>query len=343
MTMTTVVLAGHLLGVNIRLQEAAEIPQIAEAGFGAVRTDLFWHDVEREKGRYDFSAYDGLLASLKRHRLTPVLILDYGNPHYDGGDAPRTDDARAAFARFASAAASRYAGQGVIWEVWNEPDVRWAWRPAPSPEDYVRLVRAASAAIKAADRGAVVAGPAVGGCEWDREFLRRTFALGLLDHLDAVSVHPYPAPTPEEAQAFYGELTEMVDRHAPGRRLPLLCTELGILTHDEPRHRDHLVRMVMANVRSGLALTVWYSWRDDDEGHYGFVDAAGRRKAAYYTVRSLAQLGNATVDDREAGPSRRAVARAPGHDVCQVLRSRISRAASSLAPSSASVPRSPGR
>src|SRR5262245_60341379 len=119
--------AGHLLGVNIRPQEAPEIPEIAAAGFAAVRTDLFWHDVERERGRYDFSTYDGLMASLKRYALTPILILDYGNRLYDGGDAPRSDEARRAFARFAGAAAARYAGQGVIWEIWNEPNVRWAW------------------------------------------------------------------------------------------------------------------------------------------------------------------------------------------------------------------------
>ena len=35
--------------------------------------------MEREKGLYDFSAYDRLLAALDAHQIRAVLIFDYSN------------------------------------------------------------------------------------------------------------------------------------------------------------------------------------------------------------------------------------------------------------------------
>ena len=49
--------------------------------------------------------------------LTPYLILDYGNPCYDGGAAPVSAVGVAAFVRFALAGVERYQGRGVVWEV----------------------------------------------------------------------------------------------------------------------------------------------------------------------------------------------------------------------------------
>jgi hypothetical protein len=37
-----VVAGASLLGVNLRFDEVADIPEVAEAGFQAVRTDLCW-------------------------------------------------------------------------------------------------------------------------------------------------------------------------------------------------------------------------------------------------------------------------------------------------------------
>jgi len=70
--------------------------------------------IERAPGRYDFAAYDRLKDHLARAGVRPMFILDYGNRLYDHGQSPRSDSARAAFARFATAAARHFRGQGVI-------------------------------------------------------------------------------------------------------------------------------------------------------------------------------------------------------------------------------------
>jgi hypothetical protein len=277
--------AASLLGVNLRLEEADDVPRVAEAGFEAVRTDLFWNAVEPEPGRYDFSRYDTLLDALQRHRLRPVLILDYGHPRYDAGQSPRTPEARAAFARFAAAAAKRYAGRGIVWEVWNEPNVPGFWTPQPDAAAYVALVAEAAAAIHAADPSATVAGLSLGGCVWDREFVHDAFAAGLLRHVDAVSLHLYPAPDAQGAQDYFAELRAQM--RAAGSERPLFVTEMGTQTHDQGKQWDYLSRMTDANVRGGVGLTIWYSFRDDEEGHFGMVDRMGHRKLAFYLPRLL--------------------------------------------------------
>lgn len=301
-----IVAGASLLGVNLRLDEAADIPLVAEAGFEAVRTDLFWNLVEREPGRYDFSRFDPFLEALQRHRLRPLLILDYGNPLYDDGQAPRTPEARAAFARFAAAAGRRYAGRGIIWEIWNEPNVAGFWTPRPDAAAYVALVAETAAALRPADPSGTVAGLSLGSCVWDRAFVRDAFAAGLLGHVDAVSLHLYPAPDVEGAAAYFEELRQLM--RAAGRERPILCTEMGTQTHDESRQWEYLSRMTEGNIRSGLPLTIWYSFRDDEEGHFGMVDRQGRHKLAFYLprllpFRSVARPdvpAAATTDSREA-------------------------------------------
>ena len=87
------------LGVNIHFTDPrpGEMEMLAAAGFRWIRMDFGWEGTERKKGRYDFSAYDRLLAALDQHKIRAVLILDYSNRHYDNGLSPSSDEGRKAF------------------------------------------------------------------------------------------------------------------------------------------------------------------------------------------------------------------------------------------------------
>ncbi|MCR4412831.1 MAG: beta-galactosidase, partial [Thermoguttaceae bacterium] len=106
------------LGVNIHFTDPrpGEMEMLAKAGFRWVRMDFVWQATERKKGEYDFSAYDRLLKSLDEHKIRALFILDYGNPLYDKGLAPASDEGRQAFARWAAAAARRFRNRGILWE-----------------------------------------------------------------------------------------------------------------------------------------------------------------------------------------------------------------------------------
>ena len=59
------------LGVNIHFTDPqpGEMKMIAAAGFRWVRMDFKWDATERERGHYDFSAYDRLMQSLDQFKL----------------------------------------------------------------------------------------------------------------------------------------------------------------------------------------------------------------------------------------------------------------------------------
>ena len=121
------------LGVNIHFTDArpGEMEMLAGAGLGWVRADFIWGRMERERGQYDFSAYDRLMASLEKHKIRVLMILAGRNPLYDQGQFPYTDEGREALARWAVAAVQHFRGRNILWEMWNEPNVKRRDSPIP--------------------------------------------------------------------------------------------------------------------------------------------------------------------------------------------------------------------
>ena len=287
----------QMFGVNIHFAGAKgeEVSQISEAGFKFVRMDFFWSSVEKTKGCYDYSSYDGLMEALDAKGIRPIFIFDYGNPLYDNGVSPNTAEARAAFAAFAGAAAARYKDRGVLWEMWNEPNMGF-WRPKPNADDYVALATQAYAAIKAADPNATVLAPAVSAS--DRNYIEKCFKLGLLHALDAVSVHPYRGGGPETAAGDYGRLRDLIAAYAPkDKAIPIVSSEWGYNTVDqtEERQAQYLVRMFLFNLASDVKLSIWYDWHDDGadpknrEHHFGTVYPDFKPKPSYTAAQVLAR------------------------------------------------------
>ncbi len=100
------------------------------------------------------------------------------------GGAPPADTG--AYARFVGRLAERYRGRVDAYEVWNEQDEPLWWN-TPDVGAYVRLLRAAHGAIKAADPAAqVVFGPTTAN---NYEFLDRAYAAGAKGSFDAMAVH----------------------------------------------------------------------------------------------------------------------------------------------------------
>ncbi len=180
------------LGVNIHFTDPrpGEMEMLAAAGFRWVRMDFSWSATERDKDRYNFSAYDRLLAALDEHQIRAIFILDYSNRHYDGGQSPSSDEGRRAMARWAAAAAKHFRGRGVLWEMYNEPNIQF-WRPKPNVDDYARLALEVGRALAAAAPEEIYAGPATS--TFDFKFLEKCFQAGLLKYWSAVTLHPYRA------------------------------------------------------------------------------------------------------------------------------------------------------
>jgi polysaccharide biosynthesis protein PslG len=305
--------------------DPAALRRLADAGVRVIRNDLDWAAIERTPGVYDFVSgeHDALVAAAEAVGLRVLFILGYGNPLHGPPQAVVDEAGRRAFAAFAAAAAARYGGRGHRWEVWNEPNHVFFWNGPgvrPDPVQYAALVRAAVAAIRAADPhdeiliGAVFTGlpaaiAALGGVP-GVQFLAAVFGTGVLDVVDGVTFHPYRAEAPESVAAEVAAIRTLMA--GAGRTLPLWSGEWGYSTYDptapstglnylpavsEARQASWIARMLLTDHHLGLAGSVIFKDRDamapdpgDIEDHFGLLHGDLRPKPAYTAVATLARL-----------------------------------------------------
>lgn len=283
-------------GVNIHFtdERPGEVAKIAGA-FRWVRMDFMWHATERERGKYDFAAYDRLLAALDRSKVRPYFILDYGNDLYGEG-SPRTPESRAAFCRWVAAAMIHYKGRGILWEMWNEPNIAF-WKPKPDVREYVALAREVGQTIRRVAPREVYVGPATSGFDWP--FLQACLDAGLLEYWDAVSVHPYRQNEPESVVDDWLRLRAMLDRAAPGRNVPMISGEWGYSElysgQTKEKQGQYIVRQYLANLSCGVPISIFYDWKDDGtdpketEHHFGTVLPDLSPKPAYLAAQRLSR------------------------------------------------------
>ncbi len=303
------------VGVNIHFtrDHARDLDLIAAAGFKFVRMDFGWSGVERSRDTYDWSAYDDLTANLERRGLRAIYILDYSNPLYEtevvsrnplthaeqrDTASPRHPESVAAFARWAAAAARHFRGHRIIWEVWNEPNISF-WKPAPDVRQYRTLALATCRALREADPTATIIGPA--SSTFPLEFLTGFFEAGVLQYLDAVSVHPYRPyrKPPETVLEDYRKLRALLRRYLPAgkRPMPIISGEWGYASHNRgvspETQAAFLVRQQLVNLLAGVPLSIWYDWKNDGpdpaegEHNFGTVTADLQPKPAYRAVQVL--------------------------------------------------------
>jgi hypothetical protein len=293
--------------VNIHFTDPrpGEMEVLAAAGFRWARMDFDWNRIEREKGRYDFSAYDRLMAAMEKHKLRGLWILDYSNRHYDNNQSPSSDEGRKAFAAYAAAAAAHFRGKGIVWEMYNEPNIREFWRPKPDVKQYALLAMEVGRALRQSAPGELYVGPATSTI--DLKFLEACFKSGLLEYWDAVSVHPYRQTGPETAAPEYAKLRKMIAQYAPaGKKVPILSGEWGYSAawknFDEARQGKMAPREFLINLSESIPISIWYDWHDDgrnrtDPEHYfGTVhfpyhegrDPVYDPKPAYRAIKTLA-------------------------------------------------------
>jgi len=297
------------LGINIRLvgPQQRDIERIAAARFAFVRLDFPWADIERQKGVYDFSGNEALVRAFAQQGIRSLIILAYGNPLYDNSSAPfhvgpNTGEVRQAFAHFAAAAAAKFKGQKIVWEIWNEPNNPNFWQPDPNVDAYVELGKAATEAMRHADAHATIIAPAVATFPqqfpdaW--KFLERSFALGLLELTDAVSIHPYRNQPPETAASDYQRLRTLISRYAPPGKntIPIVSSEWGYPVLDrlpQAYQAAFFVREFLTNVINGVPLSIWYDWHDDGpdpqtlQDNFGIVTWDNQPKIAYLAAQTL--------------------------------------------------------
>lgn len=194
----------------------SQLQPLVEAGVTHVRADFDWHDLEPERGGFDWSDSDRLMRASSVTGVDILAVVDYSAPWASSGpngDVHYPPSSNADFATFAEAIASRYGPHGSFWsghpdlsprpltsmEIWNEPFGYWSWKPGPDPAAYARLVRSAAAAIRSVEPSMtiVASGDLLAYTTTDqRPWLTPLLDTdpGLASVVDRWSIHPYPDP-----------------------------------------------------------------------------------------------------------------------------------------------------
>lgn len=317
-----------------------DLELMSESGADSVRSLFFWAGIEPQRGQYDWSRPDAgvRIAAQAGLRTLPFLASEpawaleidgYDCSERCGNYAPAGPATRGAYAQFAAAAVRRYGPDGSFWEehpdlpylpirvwqIWNEQNSPFFFRPRADPYMYAALLERASAEIRKVDPGA---GIVLGGV-WSLEdrpsgvigsarYLRDLYRVGdVADSFDGIAVHPYDgrvAGVLDQVRSL-----RRVARRAGDRGVGLWVTELGWAASGKAQEalvkgRNGQARMLERTFgrllrrkdRLNLKGIYWYAWRDTEQGgavcswcaHAGLLSRSGRPRPAYDAMRALA-------------------------------------------------------
>ncbi|CAB4341334.1 unannotated protein [freshwater metagenome] len=286
----------------------------------------------------DFAATDARIRAAALNDVE-VLALVLRSPLWAGSDpseylTPPRDPKD--YGRFLTTLIGRYGPEGSYWaenpaiprrplhqfQIWNEPNLKH-FLPVPSwAPTYVKLLRAAFRAVKAADPAATVVTAGMPNFVW-RDYAK-LFKAGMRSrgYFDAVAVHPY-TDTAAGCITILDRVRHVLDVNG-ARAAPLWVTETGWPSGRGrakvlPQHRGWVtnaageaarVRQVYkayaGNARRlKLSRAFWYTWVSTDRGSDDAWEYAGLRRvnskgafvdkpalAAYRSVaRSLTAIG----------------------------------------------------
>ena len=317
--------------------ERGETGDMTDAGISSVRVWISWAQVEWVRGEFDWGGVDQAIAANADGGLTTLPFL-FGTPpwagNHDGCEgecvafAPRSEETREAFARFAAAAVRRYGPHGAFWDqrrglpyrpvetwqIWNEPNLSSFYRPAVDPIGYASLVQAAAERIRRADPHAKVVLAGLSGTDTNAKristssFLTQLYSVrDIAASFDGIAVHPYD-------RNVRGTLDQIENARTiaamNGDHPDLYVTELGWSSAGKrrwglvktPDGQARLLRLTLTSLldnadRLDLRAVYWYAWRDTDRGHSvcgwcpwsGLLDRVGDPKPAYWALRALTQ------------------------------------------------------
>jgi hypothetical protein len=297
---------GPLLGGGA-VDLGSELRLMRSSGAGSVRLAVYWSDVEPQQGTLDLSPLDAFVRAATRAHLEvlPVVLRApawaLSNPS-DPASPPRDP---AAYGRFLAALVARYGPHGSFWaanrslprrpvrswQVWNEPDITkyWsvsgAWAPG-----YVRLLRAARAALRRADPHARVVLAGLTNRSWID--LREVYAAGGGRLFDVAAAHPFSRRVANVVK-IVGLVRREMSAHGDAGK-PLLLTELswssgaghstfnyGWETSERgqaARVRSALAALAARRVRDRIAGIYWYTWLSPAIGDADSFDYGGLRR-----------------------------------------------------------------
>ncbi|TFE27155.1 hypothetical protein [Cohnella luojiensis] len=299
------------------------IPLLKYAGTKNVRESFYWSEVEVNKGQYSFIPKVTLpMQSFKEFGIDPFLVFAFSNKYYDGGQTPYSEEAHTAYANYVKAMLGKFGSQLKSAEIWNEFNLPYFGGngPAASRADvYFNLLKKGYEAAKSVQPDLNVVGGATSGIPL--EWLEDVFALGGLNNMDSLSVHPYRYPqSPEGLLEEINTLNQFVRDHNNGETVPLWFSEIGWPTHlnptgvNENTQAAYLIRTYVLSIAAGVEKIFWYNLMDTgtdklyNEHNFGVIHNTGDALGAYTPKPAYVALATLTRQLTGANPLSQSVA-----------------------------------
>lgn len=315
-----VVADGPLLN-DPNVNYARQLDTMVSGGVETLRTSFNWSGVQpyesfadvpaSQRGRFrdeggvptDFSGTDRLVESAAARRMSvlPVLIAAPPWAARSAGHLYSPPSDFGAYARYAATLVRRYGPRGSFWsehpslprlpvdhwQIWNEPSLLSFWSDHPWAPDYVKLLKRARRAIKAADKHAKVVLAGLPNRSWGS--LKKIYAAGGRGQFDVAAFHPF-TDTVAGVKTILTRDRKVMAAHGD-RRKPIFVTELSWTaakgkTHvnygNEQTERGQASRLaaaykMLAKQRGRLHLqrVYWYTWLSYDRDQFYPFDYAG--------------------------------------------------------------------
>jgi hypothetical protein len=282
--------------------------RLSASGAESVRTAFYWYAVQPDgPGDQAWGVTDATVLAAASRGLTVLPVLQ-GTPTWaasEPGDAGSPPANPATFAAFLKLLVTRYGPAGSFWtehpevakrpirawQIWNEPNIPRYWDVADWAPPYVKLLKAAHAALRHADPGAQTVLAGLPNASWVA--LHRIYATGGRRAFDVVALHPYTSKPSNVIKLI--ELSRAEMRRRGDGKLPVWITEVswpasegkvqngvrGFQTTDAgqaARLRSVLGLLVKDRRSMRIGRVYWYTWLSQEAATGSSFDYSGLRR-----------------------------------------------------------------
>lgn len=310
----------------------SQMQDMVTNGVDTVLTQVPWATMQPDAGDpIDWTQTDRVALTAARLKMTWLPVVVFA-PNWAGwvADSPTSAPQPDKYAVFFTALVKRYGPGGSFWaahpevaarpvrawQVWNEPSLYKDWRVCLDgvPDrhascawqwKYVRVLKAARTAIKAADPKAKIVLAALPNFSW--KDLESLYRMGLHGLYDVLSLHPYTG-LPENVVKIV-DLNRAVMRKHGDRRLPVMVSELNRFPPTDPGDpkkfpqkyppklsvgtflKRALPLLAQARQRDNISMVAWFTWASSYNGTFDPFEYTGLRMIeTASTTRDLPEL-----------------------------------------------------
>ncbi len=249
----------------------AEYDNLTQLGVHWVRVHFSWRDIEKDYDNdWDFTRYDTLMDNATKYNIKVIAMLNYPpswlnlsiNAYVPSQFLPH-------YLEYVNKTVRRYKDTVSAWEIWNEPNGERFW-DGPM-EDYYELFDQAVDLIHNIDPDLYILGgsfSASGAC-WMPPNLEDMFRLGIMEHVDAISIHFYNF---DPDTLYQGIKQYVVVGEKYGFTGDYLITEIGNPTSGNYPHmvsmeklaENVIKKMVIASALE-IKTQIWYCTKDSGD------------------------------------------------------------------------------